>query len=128
MGFKIHTSDPDAGWEYFATTGITTKVGTALIMDGGYLTIASGDIKPTYISMHESEGVLPSSKVIPVMRVSPDAIYECHTLEDMSDISGGNKVTISSDGNSVTAVSGTHAEVVSISKSANGSLVRVRFV
>ena len=127
MGFKFHTSDPDAGWEYFPASAINTHVGTALIQNNGLLEIASGDVKPTYISMHESGKTLESGKIIPVMRVSPDAIYECDTTENMTTVNVGDKVTISADGNSVTSTSGAHVEVVAKTKTSYGTTVRVRF-
>lgn len=130
MGFKIHTTADGraTGIEYLPAGAITPKVGMALYQTGGNLAIASGTTKPTYISMCERETALTVGEVIPVIRVYDDIIYETTLSAAGTSLKRGDKVTIATGGEQVTATTTDGvAEIVTIEDTAAGGKVRVRF-
>lgn len=130
MSFKVHSTDDGRvpGIEYLPCGAITPKVGMALTQTGGNLAIASGSVKPTYISMCERETACAAGDIIPVMRVQPDMIFETEWSAAATAVKLGNKVTLATDGLKVTATTTDGvAEVVGIDGTAVGGTVRVRF-
>lgn len=130
MGFKIHTTADGraTGIEYLPAGAITPKVGMALYQNGGNLAVAAGTTKPAYISMCERETALTAGEVIPVMRVYDDIIYETTLSAAGTSLKLGDKVTIATGGEQVTATTTDGvAEIVAIEDSALGGKVRVRF-
>lgn len=130
MGFKIHTTADGraTGIEYLPAGAITPKVGMALHMNGGNLAIAAGTTKPQYISMCERETALTAGEAIPVMRVYDDIIYETTLSVAGTSLKLGDKVTIATGGEQVTATTTDGvAEIVGIVDAALGGKVRVRF-
>lgn len=130
MSFKVHSTDDGRvpGIEYLPCGAITPKVGMALTQTGGNLAIASGSVKPTYISMCERETACAAGDIIPVMRVQPDMIFETTNQAAFTSIKLGDKVTLHTDGLQVTATTTSGvAEVVGIDGTAAGGTVRVRF-
>lgn len=128
--FLIHKTDdgriPD--WEYLPASAITPKVGTALVMNGGKLDLATGANKPAYICMAERDAAVTAGDIIPVIRVQADMIFETEFYEDATSIVPGNKLTIHTDGLRVTKTTTDGvAEVVEILGTAAGDKVRVRF-
>lgn len=115
------------GIEYLPAAAIVPKAGMALKTEGGQLVAASGEDKPSYISLCERETALVSDEVIPVMRADDSVIFETVTEADLSAIKMGDKLTLSADGTTVTAATGGAAEVVCTEKRENGYMARVRF-
>ena len=130
MAFLIQQVDGGRvpGIEYLPCSAITPKVGMALIQSGGNLALATGENKPTYVSMAEKESACTEGDIIPVMRVLPDMMFETTFSAAATSIKPGMKVTLNTDGLQVTATdtSGV-AEVISMDDTASGSKVRVRF-
>lgn len=136
MAFLIHSTDDGRvlPWEYIpagtiaSTTSVTTKVGMALAQTGGSIMVASGTTKPTYISMREQDTPLTADDLIPVVRVQPDVIFETELSAAGTSLKVGNKVTIETDGQRVTATTTDGiAEIVEILGTEIGDKVRVRF-
>lgn len=130
MAFLIHAIDGrrDAAIEYLPAGTITPKVGMMLTLTSGLLAVASGTTKPTYMSMCERQTECTSGELIPVIRVLPDTRFETTFNASASSIKPGNKVTLSTDGQQVTATTTDGvAEVVEMDGTASGSAVRVRF-
>lgn len=130
MGFKIHTTADGraTGIEYLPAAAITPTVGMALYMNGGKLAVAAGTTKPQYISMCERGTALTAGDIIPVMRVYEDIIYETTLSVAGTTLKLGDKVTIATGGEQVTATTTDGvAEIVGIVDAALGGKVRVRF-
>lgn len=129
--FLIHSTDDHRvpAIEYLPAGAITPKIGMALTMTAGNLAIATGTTKPTYLSMCEKETACTAGDIIPVIRVQPDMILETTFAVAATAIKSGNKVTIHTDGQQVTATTTDGvAEVVYIDDTAAGSMCRVRIV
>ena len=99
------------------------KAGMALKFGADYLEKCSGTNKPAYISMCEKEDTFTSG-IIPVIKVSPDIIFEVECAGDTSDLYLGAKVTIADDGLTVTDT--TEGGVATVLHK-DGNTVRVRF-
>ena len=131
MAFKIHSMDDCRVpvIEYLPCSAITPKVGMALTQTSGKLAIATGTTKPSYISLCERETACAAGDIIPVMRVSGDAIFEVPTTAAMTAVNLGDKVTLHTDGLQITATATSGvAEVVGYPDgTAKGAIVRVRF-
>ena len=122
--FKIHSIDGGRtpATEYLPAENITPKVGTMLVQENGLLVPATGAKNPTYMCLQSSDAAVQSGMDIPVMRVSPDTIFETETEADMSAVTLGKKIGLSADGTTVVTTDGA-AETVYIDK----TVVRVRF-
>ena len=131
MGFRVHSYDGSnriAGIEYLPASAITPKIGLALKQTNGLLALATGTAKPTYISMCEKDSACASGDIIPVIRVQDDVTYETSFSAAASSVKLGDKVTISEDGEQVTATTTSGvAEVVYIDDAAEDGMCRVRF-
>ena len=131
MAFLTHSTDSGRvpSIEYLPCGAITPKVGMALIQTGGNLGVATGDKKPTYISMMDSDITLTAGDLIPVIRVLPDMIFETTNSAAFTSVKRGDRVTLhASNGLQVTAtVAGGTAEVIEISGTVAGSNILVRF-
>ena len=129
--FKLHSYDGSekiAGIEYLPCSAITPKVGTALIQSSGNLALATGSNAPTYISMCEKSAACTAGDIIPVIRVNHDMIFETTFSADPTSINIGDKVTLHSDGEQVTATTASGvAGVVYKDGNASGAMCRVRF-
>ena len=131
MAFKIKTllTDSTPSLEYLAGTASEAfKAGEALVYsETGTLTKASGAVTPEYICA--SEITLPSGGgLVPVMRIKSDTLYEVPLSASGASLYCGNKVTIGSDGLTVTAtvLNGT-AEITAMDGTAVGDTVTVKF-
>lgn len=130
MAFKIYSTDDNRvpGIEYLPASAITPKVGMALTQTGGQLALASGTTAPTYISMCEKDSACTAGDIIPVIRVNRDMIFETTFAAAATSIKLGDKVTLHTDGEQVTATTTNGvAEVVYMDGTASGSMCRVRF-
>ena len=129
--FKIKTlfTDSTPSIEYLAGTASETfKYGEALVFsETGKLTKASGAVKPEYVSA--ANIALPSSGgIVPAVRITETMLFEVPLSASGASLVCGNKVTIGTDGLTVTATltNGT-AEIVGINGTAVGDTVVVRF-
>ena len=133
MAFLIYSVDDGhvPAWEYRPCDDITVTVGMALAYSSGHLVKATGTTKPEYISMVNAT-VATDGDLIPVVRVSPDIVFEVPCAADNSASAVGTKVTIHTDGEQVTATTTSGVaeivEVVSrVASSPYGGVERVRF-
>lgn len=126
MAFKIHTVDDgrDCPFEYLgAKSDLVAEVGLALGVNASGEYIKASTTAPTYIAMGPVKDGL-----VPAIKVAGDIVFECVTADDMSAITIGKKVPLSSDGLSVTnGNTSTVATVVYMEPCVGGTLVRVRF-
>ena len=130
MGFKIHSIDDNriSGIEYLPCSAIKPTIGMALVQSSGNLAKATGTTAPTYISMCEKDSACTAGDIIPVIRVNKDMIFETTFSASASSIKLGDKVTIHTDAEQVTATTTSGvAEVVYMDGTAMGSMCRVRF-
>lgn len=130
MAFLIHSVDDGRvpAWEYLPAAAITPKVGTALYFSSGNLAVATGTTKPEYISMIDCDAALTAGDIIPVIRVAPDIVFETKSSASYAERKIGDKVTIGSNGDAVTATTTSGvAEIVYIDGTSSGDMVRVRF-
>lgn len=130
MAFKIHTTDDGRSlpMEYMAASAITPKAGLALVLREGRLEVCGAKARPQYICMTERKEACPEGEVIPVIRVQPDIVFETAFSAEAAAVKVGDKLTLHTDGLSVTAATASGvAEVVSMDGTAAGDTVRVRF-
>lgn len=119
-----------APFEYLPAGAITPKVGLALTESSGNLAVCTGTNVPTYISATESAAALTAGTVIPVIRVSKESVYETSLSASGTSLKIGDKVTISSNGDQVTATTASGvAEIVAFPDGvqSSGARVWVRF-
>ena len=131
MSFKLHSIDGSGhipGIEYLPCSAIKPTIGMALVQSSGNLAKATGTTAPTYISMCEKDSACTAGDIIPVIRVNKDMIFETTFSASASSIKLGDKVTIHTDAEQVTATTTSGvAEVVYMDGTAMGSMCRVRF-
>ena len=130
MGFYIYSTDDGRvpAIEYMPCGAITPKIGMALTLTSGNLALASGTTAPSYISMCQKEEACTAGELIPVIRAGHDIIFQSTFSAAASSVVPGSKVTIGSDGLSLTGTTtGGVAEVVQLDGTAVGSAVRLRF-
>ena len=119
-----------APFEYLPAGAITPKVGLALTESSGNLAVCTGTNVPTYISATESAAALTAGTVIPVIRVSKESVYETSLSASGTSLKIGDKVTISSGGDQITATTTSGvAEIVAFPDGvkSSGARVWVRF-
>ena len=131
MAFKIKTTltESTPSVEYIkGTASESFRRGEALVYSQyGYLTKASGAVKPEYICAADV-ALSASGGIVPVVSVRSDMLFEVPLSASGESLVCGNKVTIGSDGLTVTATltNGT-AEIVGIDGTASGDTVTVKF-
>lgn len=110
-----------------AAAGLTLHAGTALVLTGGKLAKATGATKPLFICMQDCAATV-ADQLIHVERVRPETVYETELSAASTSIAAGNKYTIDTTGEMITATTTDGvAEVVNFDGTAIGSKVRVRF-
>ena len=115
MAFKIYKNDVAdiPAYEYLPCDDITVKTGDALVLSSGHLVLATGTVRPQYLSMTITESME----------------LECPLSAASASIAIGTKYTISATADSITATSdGGTATVISFDGKNQGDLVRVRFL
>lgn len=130
MSFMIHsTGDNRVPQNHRAPCGaITPKVGMAMVLTNGVLATATGTTRPTHISMREQETPCTAGDMIYTIRAENDIVFETTFAADPAAVKVGDKLTIHTDGQQVTATKeGGVAEVVHIFEAAVGGKVHVRF-
>ena len=131
MGFMIQsTGDHRVPVHKLLPCGsITPKVGMALALNAGQLTIASGTTKPTHICMEEHEAAVAAGTLIHVNQVEPDITFGVPLSVAGTSLKVGQKVTIAADGLAVTATTENGvAQIEKICGTGVDDLVHVRFV
>lgn len=130
MAFLVHSTDDHRvpHMEYHPCGAIQPQVGMALVMNGGNLAIATGATKPTYISNRQDAAAREAGDIIPVLRVQSDTIFETTFAVAADAVKIGDKVTIHTDGMTVTATTESGvAEIVAMDGTAAGDKCWVRF-
>ena len=130
MAFLIHTVEGGhiPPFLYLPAGAITPKVGMALVESSGNLVGATGSTKPTHICMMEGNTALTAGDIIPVIKVTPDIVFETTSSAAFTSIKKGDKDTLASDSLRVTATKTNGvATVVDGDGGASGEKVRVRF-
>lgn len=128
MAFYLYSTDDNRvpGVEYLPCGAITPKAGMLLTMSQGQLALCSGTTAPTYLSMCQRETACQAGERIPVLRVGSDMIFEAPGSVSLAAVEPGSKVTIGSDGLTLTATTTSGvAEVVQVLD--GGERARVRF-
>lgn len=127
---KIENAKCNAPEPIYLTVGATAvNRGQALKLDGGVLVVHgadSDDASQVYIAMADADA---GAKDVPVIRVTPDMLFEADTQADCSAAVIGSKVTMHTDGLQVTATTekGFITVVDLDGASAAGDTIRVRF-
>lgn len=129
MAFLEHSREGgNLPFVYIPASAITPVTGLALAMSGGYAAIASGTTMPQYICMQTEDEAVEEGTIIAAVRVLPDTIWEAPCSADYSAVSIGSRVTIGTDGLTVTATTtGGNFEVTYIDGTDTGDLIRGRF-
>lgn len=129
MGFIPYRTDVAdiPPFEYLPCDDIEIAVGSALLITGGQLVLATGTNKPTFISL-SSQTIATAGDIIPVIRITPTMVFETTLLNDASGMGIGTMHTIHTDGAQITATTTNGiAEVVSYDANTATSKIRVRF-
>lgn len=128
--FTVHKHDTLARqpWEYLAAAAGTYKVGQALTVAGGQLTPVSAALKttPPYICM--ADVTVTAGQVLPVTRVTDQAIYATELSAEAAAAAVGSKLEVSAGGLQVDAAAAGTFEVCYIEGTAAGSVVHGRFL
>ena len=131
MAFRIKTllTDSTPSIEYLSGTASETFTrGEALVFsETGKLTKAAGAVRPEYICA--SDIALPASGgTVPALAVTELMLFEVPLSASGASLVCGNKVTIGSDGLTVTAtLTNGKAEIVGINGTSVGDTVTVKF-
>lgn len=105
--YKNGHSDP---WVYKETSAIgAIHVGTLLKLSSGKLVKATGADQPQYVSMRE--GTVADGDVIPVTAITENTRFMTTFAAAATSIKVGDRVTIHTDGEQVTATTGGCAEI-----------------
>lgn len=114
-------------FEYYPAGAIQNLVpGTLLYLNAGKLAVASGTTKPQFIAQHS--GTTSDGQQIAVEKIKESTIYETTCSVAFTSIKVGNKVTIGTDGLTVTATTDSGvATVIGIDGTTVGSKILVRF-
>lgn len=128
MGFLPVKSDTGAAtpWEYLPAAAGTYEVGQLLNTSSGKLAAISSAAAttPPYVCM--ADITVTDGEVVPVVRVSEDAIYETTLAAAAADAVVGGKIKVASGGLEATTGAGTF-EIVSAEGTAKGDVVRGRW-
>ena len=80
-----------------ATGALNLVAGTALVLTGGKLALATGTVTPEYISYFT--GTTNANQPIPVQRIAPGTVF---SVAAPAGVAVGNAYTIGADGGSIT--------------------------
>lgn len=102
--------------------------GQALVLTNGYLTVATGTTKPTFMALANAHGTSSKAVKVHVARVEPNQLYEVPVTAVPTSLKVGNKVTLNSGTGVTTTTADGVAEIVSLNgATAIGDTVIVRF-
>ena len=132
MAFKIafslggYTNQPPT--EQVAVTASEAYAeGETLVLSSGKATKASGTTAPTHLAMQTKAAA--ASGNLYVHTIMPEYVYRTTFSADASALAEGAKVTLSSDGDSVTATTTNGVATIyrKLGSGASGTQVLVRF-
>lgn len=113
--------------EYLPTTESTEyHVGDALVITSGKAALCGATATPVYISAGKITGA--TGVTIPAYRIAKTMVFEAPLTAAGTSLGIGDKVTIGTDSNAVTATTTSGvAEIVGINGTSIGDTVLVRF-
>lgn len=127
MAFTYHQFDKGQTppIEYLPPTASEVfSVGEALVLSGGAATKCGATAVPAYICT----GPKNDAGMVPATRVQKDIVYDVPLSAAGTALKIGDKVTLHTDGLSVTATTASGvAEITGMTGTAPGDLVQVRF-
>ena len=114
-------------WEYLPAAAGSYKVGQLLNVTDGKLTALSAVSKttPPYLCM--AEKTVAANELLPVLRVTNDAIFETQLSAEAAAAKIGSLLEVSAGGLEADAAAAGTFEVVFIDGTAVGDTVRGRF-
>lgn len=128
--FRPHMSNTGAvlPFEYLPAAAGDYEAGQLLNVSGGKLTAlsAASTTTPPYLCMGKHS--VADGEHLPVTRVTDDVIYETELGAAAADAAIGTKLEVSADGLTADAAAAGTFEVVYLDGTAQGSMVRGRFV
>lgn len=128
--FSVYSTDDHRTvvHELMPCTAMVHQVGQAMVMSGGKLTLATGTKKPEFICNQQAKTACEAGEMVAVTRVAGDIVYQTTIAAAGASLKVGDKVTIHTDGEQVTATTdGGVAQIVRMGGTAAGDPVWVRF-
>jgi len=115
-------------FEYLPAAGDEYKAGQLVNMEGGLVVAIADDqdTTPPYLCM--ADAAMKEGKLLPVIRISDDYIYETVFGEDVSDAEIGTLLTIKAGGLEAVEGDGSFEIVALFGGTDAGDLVRGRWV
>lgn len=107
-----------------AAANASLETGMAAVYSGGSLAKAGATEKPTHIV----QGPARADGLVPAIRVLPTTVFETMSTAAVPESSIGSKVTLHTDGLSVTATTTGGVFTVEQTENAANGLVRGRFL
>lgn len=130
MAFKLYSTDDGhvPAWEYYECSAMTPLCGMAMALDSNGQLVASA--QPKYICMRQEETAVEAGTKIPVVRITPDQIWENILFSDASAAKVGGFADVDSTGKWVDAKDPENntMEIVYLTGTTLTDHVRVRFV
>lgn len=127
--FEFHKTDTGAAapWEYLPAAAGTYEVGQLLNVADGKLTAvdAAQTTTPPYLCMGNK--TLADGEILPVVRVSDDAIYMTKLSAEAAAAKVGTKLQVSAGGKEADAAAEGTFEVTALEGTAAGDTVYGRF-
>lgn len=127
--FKPYTwQNQSEPWELQPVkNGLALEPGVAMAYSGGVLVKAAGGVAPTHICMEKVDSTT-TGQMIHVERVRPETEYETELSVASASIAVGNKYTLDTNGEKITATTDSGVATVTwFEGTTAGSKVRVRF-
>lgn len=115
-------------WEYLESEAAEYQVGQLLTAEEGVVKAVSDVAKmPSYLCM-ANKTTTEEDNILPVTRISRDAIYETTLSAEAEGAKLGVKAKLSADGLETDGTAGGAFELVTVYGTAKGDTVRGRFV
>lgn len=128
--FHVHTSDCGAvqPWEYLPAAAGEYQAGQLVNVTGGNVTalIGASTTTPGYLCM--ADVTVEHGELVPVTRVSRDAVYETTLSAEAASANVGSKLQVSAGGLQVDAGAAGTFELKYMDGTAAGDMVRGRFL
>ena len=115
-------------FEYFiVTTSESIALGEALVLSSGKLTKCGATTAPAFIAL-AALAAAATDRVIPVVRVEKNQVYEVTVTATPTSLNVGDKVTLHTDGAQITATTtnGVVTIVDTLGAAASGDAMLVR--
>lgn len=114
---------------YEVKASVEVKIGETLVLESGKLAKCNGTKMPTHIAMR-AVGSSDTNREIPVCRIESNQVYDVPlSVAPTSSLVPGAKVTIATDGMSVTATTtdGVATIISTNGAKVSGDIITVRF-